>query len=686
MSIGTWSGGKDFLRRGSSGSITTRDLDIVEMQPREYYTGQLYAAIRTRANRVAYLAREHTKTRLFNDPNQELAIAEDQHPYLKLINESPSFANTYFWRSLSTFLDLTGKAYIFVLRNPGNGNLVGTPKEFKIVNPYNLTRVVNESTGDTKYIETRGAAWREIPEEQLIVVQSFNPFNLNDGYAMVDAARDDQFSIQQARDYTRKAVKKNVGQRGLLTTDVIMDDIEFKNFKDKVKAGETGDFLFGNGPDALKYTDMQIDLDKLALDSINRISTESLIAVSGASKTILGIEQSGVTRDTARVQQDLFDANHAIPQLDDIIDSLNQDYKTRYQNEYQSRQLELFVDSPLKVDKDRDLKDAQIEKTKAEAAKVLIDTGYDPDSVTKMLEMDDELKFEARQPKVAPMPQQTPQEDTPPDELQNALNSFTPGIDRVVRGFESTLANQVENIESQLFALALPKLSEGFAKNAVSQKDALNKKDRERLEKELAVALAAFGGNIVSLFGSQTMSKRFVQFRMPGEFTMDKAVNKAIKSSASKAATSHINTFLDASLSEARKAGLEGLSREQISSRLTGAFPDLSKTNATRIARTESYKAVNMAQYEADKQFLEQNGLETQAYKRWTVQSANPCPYCQELDGQEIPFDESFVDMGDAVTVSGDDATTKQLFASYEDIDAGNLHPNCSCTYELVVR
>lgn len=701
IDIRTWSGANSFLRRGTTSLSTSQDFGAVEMQPREYYVGQLGGAIRTRANRVAALAKEHVKTRLFDDPEQELDPQKVQHPYLKLINESPSFSNTFFWKALSTFLDLTGTAYVFVLRNyTKNGKVTGVAKEFKIVNPFNLTKVVNGSDpSQYRYIETRGAAWREIPEKQLIVIRSLNPFNLDDGYPLVEMAKDDQFSIQQARSYTRGSIKNNVGQRGMLAPEQVLGEEDFANFEKAVAGkGTDGKFLTTNAP--VKYTDMQIDLDKLALDKINTISTDVLIAVTGASRTILGIEKSDVSQEAAKVQRDLFTENHGIPQLDDILDPLNQDYKNNYKSEYEAQRLEMFVDSPLRVDKDRELKDAQIGKAKAETAKILIDTGYEAESVGKFLDLDDELVFEERQPKGLPIPGGTlqPDEDMPEEmpeemrELKQALNRFSPGLETVVRGYETTLENQVTNIEGQVLQAVLPKLTDKFAKNQLTDEEAqtIPAADRKRIERDLELALAAFGLGIVTLFAGQTMTRRFAEFGLPAEFTVTSEVSGVIKSGAKLSANSHMDTFISTVFSEARKAGLEGLSRDGIVGRLTAQFPALARTNARRVARTESYKAVNLSQYEADKQFLEQNGLESKAYKQWVTQSSNPCPYCIEMAKRPaVPFSDNFLDLGDSVKAEFDNhgsTTTREQHVTFEPITSGTLHPNCSCSYELVIR
>lgn len=690
MNLDRWPGVKPWNRQSQPLS-TSGDLDYVDMQPREYYVSNLFAAIRTRANRVADLAKEHTKTRLFDNPDEEIT---DIHPYLQLINSSPNFPNTYFWKAISTYLDLPGGcAYVFVLRNyteqkdkNGKPAVTGKVQQFQIVNPYRVTKITNGSDlEDYRYIESQpGGAWREIPKEQLIIIRSFNPFNMYEGYSISEAVTDDQFSIQQARSYSRQAIRDNVGQRGMLTPSVTLQNEEYTNFiksiNDRDKEGK-GKFLTTNAP--VDYKDMQIDLDKLALEAINNISIETLIAVTGASKTILGIEQSGVTRDSSRAQRELFTENHAIPQLTDILDALNQDYKNSYPVEYNNKKLEMFVDSPLKVDKDRETADAKNELTKAQTAETLIGAGYEPNAVTEFV-FDEELQFEARQPKASPLgmpPQQDPQTEDP--SLQSVLNRFTPGMEGTIRGFEVTLENQINNIQGQVLQAMLPKL--GTATNA--PKGSINKDDEKRLTDALATALTVFSASIVSLFGPQTISRRLRETGLPGEFSMTPEVNKAIKAKALESAKSHMDTFTKEIYKEARKAGEQGLGREEITRQLTNKYPSIARWQARRVARTESYKAVNLAQYEADTQFLSTNDLIGRATKQWVTQSNNPCPYCQEMDGTEVDFADPFLGAGDTVKAEfdQDQGTVTREFSVNDSTPSPPLHPNCTCTYELVI-
>lgn len=678
--------------------METDDFGLISMQGRDYYTGYLYAAIRNRANRMAQLANENLKTKVGDDLD-----TDEIHPYLELVNQSPQYSNYFFWSAISTFFDLRGRNYILVVRrypgDEGSNKTYGDIQSMELLSPFNVTKVVSGENGETGgYVETTpDGRYRTIPPQQIIDIPTLNPFNLKDGYPMVDAAKEDQYLNQQAGAYTRSSIKHNVGQRGALTTDVILEKEQFENFKKGVEkeagVGGAGKFLYGNGPGAINYKDMQIDMNNLAMDKINEVSRQGLFAVTGTSKTLLGIEESGTTRDTAKTHVELFLSNHVIPQLQLAIDAFNQDYKNSYPKDYASKPVDLYIDSPLKVDKESELKDAEIEGKKAETAVKLIDGGFNPDKVLDYLGLE-ELEFDERQPRPGTMPPASTPDDEKlePSENKLVINQFAPGLEQVVRGYETTLQNQVSNIEWSIFQSAIDRVGDKFTKNQLSESeggDLLTKKEREKHERELVVVLAAFYLAIIPLFASQTTNQRLAEFKLPSLFSMNRDITNAVKARSLATAESHMDTVLKDIYRKAREAAKEGLSRDAIVSRLTAEYQDLTRVDATRLARTESYKAINMAQFEADVQFIKQNGLDDRAYKRWVVQSNNPCPFCQKLDGKEVPFHQNFFDMGDSLKAqfkNEKSTTTREMTVNFEPISAGNLHPNCNCTYELVIK
>lgn len=628
------------------------------------FKGYLFAAIRNRANAVAQLATEHIKTR-WDDEKKT-----DDHPYLAVIDNS-KFSNYFFWNAQPYFLDLKGVSYMLAVRNVTE-NRVGAIQYFDILNPYHINKNINDATGEYIYTETRKGRVRKIPEDMLITAKTMNPFDLEEGMDIIGAARDAQTLNQKATDYTRNALKKNVGQRGLLSTDVILEPEDFENLKAAVEASAQGEFIYSNGG-ALKYEDMQIDLDKLALQQINATSLEQLFAVTGLSRTAFGIEQSGITRDTSKTQTERLMRDHTIPTLQVMIDALNQDYRWHYPDEYDQGKPELYIDSPLNVDREADLADANTFKAKAQAAQILISSGFDPDKVVEEVGLPPITFVGIPEPIVV--------------ESENKVvkNVLAPQLESIVEGKRTTLENDVQNIQRKIVTSAAKNYRE--SQNALTEDDLLTKEEREEYETEIEVLIAAFFASVIPLFATQTTRERFKQFQLPSAFKMTPAINKFIKAHAEAVAASHINTVMGTIYKAARAAQADGLGIDEATRKIYNAYNDtISKEQARRIAQTESNRSMAQAQYEADKQFIKQNNLGARAYKQWITRSANPCPYCTSLASQPpIPFGDAFIGKNGSITVD-EDGTTRTYVANFETIESGTLHPHCQCIYTLIIR
>lgn len=376
--------GNDFLRYGNR-RMGGEDWSKVEMSDIEFYTGYSYAAINNRANKVAQLAEETLKTKA-SDSIVEAAKKKKEdivHPYITLIDESDDFTNYQFWYDISTYLDLEGVYYLMAVRNVAP-NLVGEIQYFKMLNPYDI-RVVRsaDSLEIGGYVETRDGLVREISKDLIIPIKKLNPFSRDRNFAMTDAAKDAQFTMKQAGDFTRSSLKNNLSAPGIITTDILMDRENFANFQARVTSQEKGMPLFGNGAGSINYESMQVDMDKAALSEINSINRDQLFAVSGVSKTTMGLEESGTTRETSKTQKDKFIEDHIMPQLQLILDALNQDYKKNYKSKYKTTKYVLSLENPLGSDKDAEIKEIQVADSSYKLYDSLIADGYDRDISAK---------------------------------------------------------------------------------------------------------------------------------------------------------------------------------------------------------------------------------------------------------------------------------------------------------------
>jgi hypothetical protein len=510
-------------------------------------------------------------------------------------------------------------------------------------------------------------------------------------------------------------------------------------------------------------------MDKAALDKVNQVSLEHLLAVTATSKTSLGIEQSGVTRDTSKVMRDQLTSDAGIPLLTFIIEALNQDYKRYYPAEYAKNQYRLFIDSPLKTDREAEGKDIENRTASVELYQTMINKGYDRKTAAKYaageisLEDIGEPKNKPVQPVLPPTvpPAPAAADEPKPEAKPKSKNAVAPVANQLaasdvsqLSSQEASLHNTIEQVEEQLALAVINKVD----KNVYDEtSEVIADKDRKEQERQLTTALLVFYSLVVPLQAQSVMQRRSQQYGKPGKFAVDAAVRQAIDEASIKAADSHVETILedlrqtvkqtmiaegdisriaaavakkypdvtaeqlktsvreaakggksDSEIAQAlrgkykdadfedllagvREAALKGAEHDQLLKAIRQEYAHISETRAKVIAKTETNRAFSMSQFQADRQFLDQNGWTGQAYRKWVCRGPNPCVFCLAKQAEPaVPFGEPFVRIGDTVMAqsTGDDGTVKvhAYPITYEDVYAGDIHPNGHCGYELEIR
>lgn len=679
---------QQFLKYGNKGNMVP-NWTKVSMSDKDFYTGYSYAAIRNRANAAAKIALEgYVNT--FGADN-----SDDIHPYLKLIDTSPTFTTYQFWNEISTYLDLEGVYYLMAIRAyDENSGRYGNVTEFKLLNPYNIRRVFQRNNVDLQgYIEVRGGLTREIAKELIIPIYELNPFDETKPYAMTDAAKESQFTLLTADDYTRHTLRNNINTPGIIGTDVILDDANFANFAARIKNHTKGEPIFSNGS-AVKWEPMQTNLKDAGLKDVNEVSRDVLFAVSGVSKTMMGIEQSGVTRETSKVQKDLMIEGQVLPRLQLVADALNQDYKNttkRFVNG--AKDLLIVVSSPVSSDYDGKLKEREVKMKDYEMYKQLLNDGYTADIARKYVDGDIDLES-LGEPTNKPI---VPTSDSTQDGQQtNFTNETEEDIvvenantqSNIIAQSSASLQNAIVNVDAQLSLAALDSVKKRYgkrAKNAIEDDENLVISESQKNESigELVGVLASFYGIVLTVEGVNAMRKRVTELKRQGLFSVNRKMLNDFKSLAMDVAVSHVNTVSNDLYETVRQAALEGLSRDQLIDRITTQYAqNISEQRAKTVARTETNRAFTLTQYEADKQFVEQNNIRGRVYKQWVTRSDNPCEFCIALSKEEpILLDTNFRDLGSSVEVDG-----KVLNVGFTELSAGNAHPNCACAYELIIK
>lgn len=296
-------------------------------------------------------------------------------------------------------------------------------------------------------------------------------------------------------------------------------------------------------------------------------------------------------------------------------------------------------------------------------------------------------------------------------------------IDTESRGLLATqqgaLQNAIVGIEGRLTNTIINSITN--AKNAFDeQSDVISEKEKRDYEKELELALETFYSIIFPLYAASILNRRAREFGDFANFKMNSNVKRYIREIAKKSSESHINTIIDdflsviketyeanlkeaidvieatgrkvtdADLMFAREQALTGKSQTKIVNEIKKKYSQVTTNRAKTIARTETNRAFTQSQYQADIQFIKQNGYESRAFKKWVTTSDNPCPTCLDLASRPpIPFTENFANLGDEIitTYEVDGKTkVKTNLVNFEPLSAGNAHVNCGCKYLLIIE
>jgi phage portal protein BeeE len=202
----------------------------------------------------------------------------------------------------------------------------------------------------------------------------------------------------------------------------------------------------------------------------------------------------------------------------------------------------------------------------------------------------------------------------------------------------------------------------------------------EELTKEVSIIVAAYGF-FENAMGRQLILQAGLSTANVKPFYMTQAQRNAYKDYLTGVA----QYFNDQTAEMVRDITENGIVTHQSQAEIEAQLRDVmsggkADYRATRIARTE----VNRASGEASNISMEniQNDTGYKIVKIWKVRSADPCEFCEAMDGEEVGVSETFMGKGDDfVGASGGIMTN-----DFVDMDVPEMHPNCTCTMVFEVQ
>lgn len=383
----------DFLRRGSVKALQKIEQDK-KYDADSTIKGYLYAALNFRKENFADYAEENI---VCEDKNKEGLT----HPYLELIENSKVEDEYEFWRDLINDYDMRGEAYIFLLRRvvykqnstPGKKREVehiGLPTSIEQLDAKNMTILRNSNQQIVGYRERLDDGHvREFLPEQIIRIYNKHPFDPDKVLSIFDACKDYQYTINKGSEFSQAALLNNANTPGIISTDTVLTQEEYDNLVARINGHEAGKWIVTDGASKLNFTSLDQTMDKLALPDLTDVNRQTIFAVTGTSKTVLGIEESGTTRDTAKVQDAKFIKKTIRPLIKRFISALNYDYRVSYPERYKAQKLKLVLKNGTEPEEDVALYGAQ--KALFDDTMEIVYSGYSAESAEKF--MNGEIDF-----------------------------------------------------------------------------------------------------------------------------------------------------------------------------------------------------------------------------------------------------------------------------------------------------
>ena len=339
---------QDFWRRGNIKALEHMAMDK-ESNEEGLLSGYLFAALDLRKTVFSEFCEENIVSSVGKDHS-----LQKEHPYLQLIENSSKSTEFDFWNDIMSDWDMKGEFYLFLLRRvvyakekDKNGNYVvehlGKPVSIEVLDA-NKVNPLKRGGKIVGYEEWVDASHRRVfAPEQIIRVINKNPFHKDQPCSIFDIAKNYQYTMNKSSDFTTAAIVNNTNTPGILSTDQVLNDQEYDNLVAQINGHEAGKLIFSDGSGKLNYTAITQQLDKSALPDITDVNRQIIFAVTGTSKTMLGIEESGTTRDTSQIQTEKFLQRVIRPMAKRVVSALNFDYKTRYKDLYRSDPVDIVI-------------------------------------------------------------------------------------------------------------------------------------------------------------------------------------------------------------------------------------------------------------------------------------------------------------------------------------------------------
>lgn len=604
------------------------------------YAYPIISAIAEEAAKVTLEVSKKTAKDIIPVPNHEiLKLIENPNP----MNSQFSFLELHF-----TFMKLCGESYWYM----PNGEKSKKPKEIYLIRPDLMKVVVDKDDPSGKvigYILNRGAG-KETPFdlEEIIHHKMPNPLDPYYGFGTIQAARVYLQTEKYAADWTRNSIYNSGRPSGILNIKGIIDKAEFdqlkRQFKQEYEGTENaGKTLLLKGMDEINFEKLGMELDGAAMKEVKDMSRDDIMMMFRVSKTMLGISE-GVNVSNAQENRLMFIDSVIKPELDRLVDALQKYLVPRFGTD-----LVLSYENPS----------MQTDAQKREMYIAGHNKWLTTNDIRMELGMAPLLGGDVIREPVQLVPTSGGSEVKRLKMLKKKAKS-----DRV-EVFHKLLFDNQAQWEDKYLRFMRVEFNHQL-------KEILGKKSFTDWLFDLNASKTRIVGSLVP-FGIELM-KESAKFAFDlandpdNELEVDESVKRYIHDRVDTFATATNDESVKAIEQTIAEGVADGESISELKKRLKQVYAFADDVRAERIARTETLAASNAGAAEAYKQ------SPLVVAKEWSAES-NACEFCLELDGKIVGLEESFAELGEDVSGSGDNSYR----VGYETLETPPLHPNCRC-------
>jgi HK97 family phage portal protein len=245
------------------------------------------------------------------------------HPFLDLMKNVNPFMNGSDLREItSLFMDLTGEAYWYVVRNK-----IGVPAELWPIPSQHMTPIPGTSLKDfiKGYEYERGRVKQTLRVEDVIPFSFPNPLNPYKGMSCVRGVADAIYANSKINEYVEAMFENKARPGGVFTADYGMSQPEFDRASEELAAKYSGARKAGKNmivPPGLKFDRDFVTPDEMAYIEGKKITREEICIAFGVPISIL------VSTDVNRANADAGDNSHAkrgvLPRLRKLEEKINE--------------------------------------------------------------------------------------------------------------------------------------------------------------------------------------------------------------------------------------------------------------------------------------------------------------------------------------------------------------------------